>query len=107
MATRRGLLAPLSVLIAVVGFVIVKGFVFKQTALQFFFRDARVLARLRVIDQWAAAHHQLPGAPGRDNNICELAFRCFSRNNHKKVSLQRTSESHESAVHFAPRGSAT
>ena len=73
------LLAPLSVLVFVLGGV--HGFgrlVFEETPLQFFFGNARGLARLRVIHHGPAAHHQLPGAPGRHYHIGELAFRCFA-----------------------------
>ena len=75
------LLAPLSVLVLVFVLGGVHGFgrlVFEETALQFFFGDARGLARLRIINHRPAAHHQLPGAPRRHHHVGELAFRCFA-----------------------------
>src|SRR6202030_1350457 len=102
------LLPPLSVLISILGTVDgVCRLVFEQTPLQFFFGNARGLPRLRVIDKRPAAHHQLPGAPRRDHHIRKLAFRCFSRNSHKQISLQKTSEFLEFALRSAPPGNAT
>ena len=50
-------------------------FVFEQPLLQFFFRDARGLARARIIHQRPPADHQLPRAPRDHDHIRKLAIR--------------------------------
>ncbi len=73
------LLAPLSVLVFILGAVYgFFRFVFEETLLQFFFGDARRLARKWVINHWPPAHHQLPGAARRYNNVGKLAIRWHS-----------------------------
>src|SRR5208282_5046004 len=81
--------------------------VFEKALQQLFFRNARRLARPRVIHHWPPADHQLPGAARDDDDVRKLAFRCLSENSHKKISLQRTSESRESVLPFAPCDSAS
>jgi hypothetical protein len=72
-------------------FVEVRGVVFEQALLQFFFGDARGFARPGVIHHGAAADQQLPSAARDHYDVGKLAIWCILEMSHVKISLQKTS----------------
>src|SRR5580692_5134624 len=71
----------------------VRQFVFEQPLLQFFFRDARILARTGIIDQRPSANHQLPGATRHNHDVSKLTLRRFSEDSHLRFNLRKISKS--------------
>jgi hypothetical protein len=78
----------------------VRSFVLEVTPLQFFFGDARSLARPWIFDERPGTNEQLTGAARYYNDISKLAVRCFPHHCHGDISLQKTSKFRESAFRF-------
>src|SRR5437016_2607241 len=74
--------------------------VFENVLVQLFGSDARGLLRVRIVDQWRRAGHELACAASGNDNVRKLAFGSFALDAHLKFSFRTTLEA-------APRGRGT